>query len=221
MPYYRSQPRDDAGRWTKKKVVGGALGTALLAGLMAAANGGDVTTSVGAALDAATSQSTVDAETASSRQAAQGGDETEAWRRMALKEIKKDVKNELRCSVQSFGQVRQFFLSHPCNKLDQLLFEVSDSQGDVVIGSVMWVAMPSADSAAQFLRLEDTYGTGDVTPFGTEVLEIGGIRFTGKHYKSRPDGKLVVISETEPVRGQPSNTLLQEVATVADVLPPP
>jgi hypothetical protein len=60
-----------------------------------------------------------------------------------------------------------------------------------------------------------------VTPFGTEVLALGGFRFTGKHYKSRLHGSLVVIAETEHVRGQPSNTLLKEVATVADVLPPP
>ena|SRR6266700_1517828 len=95
------------------------------------------------------------------------------------------------------------------------------TQSDLIVGSVMWVKMPSDADAAGFIELEDTYGTGDVTPFGTEVLELGGIRFTGKHYKSRSDGSLVVIAETEPVRGQPSNTLLKEVATVADVLPPP
>jgi hypothetical protein len=123
--------------------------------------------------------------------------------------------------VQSFGQVQQFFLRHPCDKLDQLLFAVNDTHGNLIVGSVMWVKMPSDSGAAQFMRLEDTFGTGDVTPIGTEVLELGHIRFTGKHYKSRPDGSLVVIAETEPLRGQPSNTLLKEVATVADVLPPP
>jgi len=188
---------------------------------MAAAGGGDVTASVGAALDTAVSQSTVDAETASSREAAAKGDETEAWQRMALKESRHFITHELRCAVQSFGQVQQFFLRQPCDKLDQLLFAVSDAQGNLIVGSVMWVKMPSKATAAQFMQLEDTYGTGDVTPFGTEVLELGGIRFTGKHYKSRPDGSLVVIAETEPVRGHPSNTLLKEVATVADVLPPP
>lgn len=221
MSYNPNQPRDARGRWTTGKAASGVVGAALLAGLMTAAGGGDVTASVGAALDTAVSQTTVDAETASSRQAAAKGDETEAWQRMALKESHKNIKHELRCAVQSFGQVQQFFLRHPCDKLDQLLFAVRDAQGSLIVCSVMWVKMPSKATAAQFMQLEDTYGTGDVTPFGTEVLELGNIRFTGKHYKSRPDGSLVVIAETEPVGGHPSNTLLKEVATVADVLPPP
>jgi hypothetical protein len=215
-----NQPRGADGRWIKGKASGGVLGAALLAGMMAAAGGGDATTSVGAALDTAAGQSTINAETSSSQEAAKKGDETEAWRRMALNEFKHDVKRELRCAVQSYGQVQQFFLRHPCDKLDQLLFAVSDTHGNIVIGSVMWVKMPSSAAAAQFKQLEDTYGTGDVTPVGTEALELGGVHFTAKHYKSRPDGSLVVIAETEPVRGKPSNTLLQEVATVADVLPP-
>lgn len=220
MPFDPNQPRGADGRWIKGRTAGGVVGAALLAGMMAAAGGGDATTSVGAALDTAASQSTVDAETSSSRDAAKKGDETEAWQRMALKEIKRQVKHELRCAVQSYGQVQQFFLRHPCDKLDQLLFAVSDTQGNIIVGTVMWVKMPSAHAAAQFMQLEDTYGTGDVTPAGTEVLELGGVHFTAKHYKSRPDGSLVVIAETEPLRGQPSNTLLQEVASVADVLPP-
>jgi hypothetical protein len=187
---------------------------------MAAAGGGDVTTSIGAALDTAAGQSTVDAETASSQDAAKKGDDTEAWRRMALKEIQKDIKRELRCGLQSFGEVQQFFLRHPCDKLDQQLYALGDTQGDVIAGSVMWVTMSSDDVATQFKQLEDVFGTGDVTPFATEVLGFGGFRFSGKHYKSRQDGSLIVISETEPIRGQPSNTLLAEVATVADVLPP-
>lgn len=220
MPFDPKQPRDCRGRWTTK-ATGGVVGTALLAGLMTAAGGGDVTASVGAALDTAASESTIEADTASSRQAARKGDDSEAWRRMALKQIKKDVKRELRCAVQSFGQVQRFFLRHPCAKLDQLLFAVRDGNGDVIVGSVMWVTMSSKTTAARFEHLEDIYGTGDVTPFGTEALELGHIRFTGKHYKSRSDGKLVVIAETEPLQGEPSNTLLKEVATVADVLPPP
>jgi hypothetical protein len=94
-------------------------------------NGGDATASVGAALDAAASQSTVDAETASSRPAAEKGDETEAWQRMALKEIEKKVEHDLQCAVQSYGQVQQFFLRHPCDKLDQQLFAVVD--GDTIL----------------------------------------------------------------------------------------
>lgn len=221
MPYDRNQPRAPDGRWTTKKTTAGSVvGAVLLAGLMAAAGGGDVTASVGAALDTAASQSTIDAETASSRDAAKKGDETEAWRRLGLKELKKDVKHALRCAVQSYGQVQQFFLRHPCDKLDQLLVPLEDAQGDIIAVTVMWVKMPSKTAATQFKKLEDTYGTGDVTPFGTEALGVAGFHFSGTHYKSRPDGSLVVVAEADPIQGRPSDTLLNEVATVADVFPP-
>jgi hypothetical protein len=226
MPGDPNQPRDSRGRWTKGKAAGGVLGLALLASLMSAAGGGDAVTSIGAGLDAAASQtavdqSVVDEDTASSRKAATKGDETDAWQRIALKKLKQQVKRELRCAVQSFGQVQQFFIQHPCDRLQQYLFPLIDTHGDIIVCSVMWVTLSSDTTATEFERLEDTYGTGDVTPFGTELLQLGGIHFTGKHYRSRPDGKLVVIAETEPARGQPSNLLLQEVATIADVLPPP
>lgn len=219
MAYDPDQPRDARGRWTSK-TAGGVVAAALLAGLMTAAGGGDVTSSVGAALDAGTSQSSLDAETSSSRKAAESGDETEAWRRLAVKEIKQKVEDDLRCAVQSYGQVQQFFVRNPCDTLDQLLFVVTDPQGDPIVGSVAWIQFTSDSTATQFLGLENTYGSGDVTPFAAEALGVAGFHFTGKHYKSRQDGSLVVIAEADPLHGRPSNNLLKEIATVADVLPP-
>jgi hypothetical protein len=221
VPFDRNQPRGPDGKWIKKSAAGGAVIAALIAATTSAIGGGGAVTSVGAGLDAATSQTAAEARTANGRNAAKKGDRAEAWRRMALKEINKNIKHDLRCAVQSHGQVQQFFLKHPCDKLDQLLFAVTGTKGDLIIGTVMWVKMPSSTSAQQLKNLEDTYGTGDVTPFGTEVLQLGAFRFTGKHYQSRVDGRLVVIAETEPARGHPSDTLLKQVATVADVLPPP
>lgn len=222
------QPRGPDGRWIKGKSVGAVVGAGLVASVMAAAGGGDVTTSIGAGLDAASSeassavdQSAIDKDTADSQRDAKKGDDVDAWRRKGLKELKKKIKHDLQCAVQSFGKVQQFFLQHPCDKLDQLLFVLGDTHNNLIVVSVMWVKMPSEDTASQFEKLEDTYGTGDVTPFGTEALELGGIHFTGKHYKSRPDGKLVVVAESEPIRGTPSNFFLKEMATIADVLPPP
>jgi hypothetical protein len=218
VPFNPNQPRGPDGKWIKK---GGVFGAAALAAVVAAASGGDIVTSVGAGLDAATTRSVSEADTANSKKAARKGDRAEAWRRLALKEIRKDLKKNLRCAAQSFGQVQQFFLRHPCDKLDQLLFVVQDKNGNPIAGSVAWVRMPSAESATQLRRLEDTYGSGDVTPFAREVLAAGGFRFTGKHYRSRLDGKLVVIAETDPIKGHPSDAFLNQVADVADVPPPP
>ncbi|GAB2993601.1 hypothetical protein LWP59_32610 [Amycolatopsis acidiphila] len=215
---YRDQPGDKRGRWTKS---GGLLGAGLLAGLVAFAAGGDIVSSVGAGLDTATgSEGSSAVKARRGQQEARQGHDAEALGRLGLKEIKRDSRRELRCAVQSHGRVQQYFLQHPCDSLDQLLFAASDARGNVLVGSVVWVKMPSNTTAAQLKRIEDTFGSGDVTPFGTEVLGLGGIRFTGTHYRARLDGPLVVIAETEPVRGRPPEVLLNEVAAVTDVLPP-
>jgi hypothetical protein len=220
VPGGDDQPRDARGRWTKGKTAGGAVTAALVAGVLAAANGADVTTSVGTALDTAASQGSADAATTSSREAAKKGNEKEAWQRMALRQLDRQVRHDLRCAVQSFGQVQQFFVTHPCDKLDEIVYAFRDAKGDDVVGTVMWVTMPSADAAAQLKKVEDVYGSGDITPFVTEVLGVAGIKFTGQHYRARLDGPLFVISETEPLHGRASDEELLEVATVLDVLPP-
>lgn len=204
----------------KAKTGGAVLAGALLAGLAAAANGGGATASIGAGLDAATA-ARADARTASSERDARAGNEARAWRRMGLREIRKIARQRLRCPLQSYGQVREFFLRTPCDSLDQVLIPLADDRGNVLVVSVMWVRLPSAADAADFQRLEDTYGTGDVTPVATELLRAGGIRFTGRHYRSRRDGRLVALAEAEPLHGRPSATLLDDAAAIAVVLPPP
>lgn len=216
--YNPNQPRDKRGRWTKRS----ALGAALLATVTALAGGGDLISSIGAGLDAGTdSGGAAGARTARARQAAKDGDEAEAGRRLGLKELKKDLRRHLQCAVQSFGQVQQYFVAHHCEDLTQRLIAFSDTNGNIIAATVMWVRMPSARSAEDLKRLEDTYGSGDVTPFATEVLGLGGFKFTGHHYHSRSDGSLVVIAETDSVQGRPNDAFLDEVAEVLDVLPPP
>jgi hypothetical protein len=220
VPGGPDQPRGPDGRWIKGKAAGGFVGAALVAGLMAAANGADVTTSVGTALDTAASQSSADADTAGGREAAKKGNEKETWQRMALRQLERQVRDDLRCAVQSFGRVRQFFVTHPCKKLSEVVYAFEDANGDDIVGTVMWVTMPSAADAEQLKQVEDIYGSGDVTPFTTQILDVAGIKFTGQHYRARLDGPLFVISETESLHGHPSDQHLLNVATVLDVLPP-
>jgi hypothetical protein len=218
VPEFRTRP--DGTRYPitpKGKAAGTVVAGAVIAGLMTAASGGTGTESVGAALDSASEQNAK----SSSQDNARKSDRAKTWQRKALREVRDTVKQDLRCAVQSYGQVQQFFLQSPCDTLDQMLFALSDAQGNIIAVSVMWVKMPSADEAGQLKKLEDTYGTGDVTPFATEALQLGGIKFTGRHYASRANGSLVVIAESEAVQGNTSTTLLDDVAKIAVVLPRP
>lgn len=81
--------------------------------------------------------------------------------------------------------------------------------------------LPNTGSARRFQHLVDTYGTGDVRPLAGELLQLYGIRFTGKHYDSRRRGSVLVIAEAEPVSGRPNTELLNGVAQVAAYFPPP
>jgi hypothetical protein len=81
--------------------------------------------------------------------------------------------------------------------------------------------MPTGDDADNLKKLEDTYGTGDITPIATQVLQLAGIKFTAQHYDSRTDDSLFVAAETEPVHGRPASTFLNDAATIASTFPPP
>lgn len=220
MPGNPDQPRDSKGRWTK--TASGTVGAAVVAGLMVAAGGGGTTASVGTSLETAAGQRVTQAKTTrSSRNAARKGNEREAWDRMGLRRLRQEVKRDLPCVAQSYGEVQQYFLRHPCKKLQQRLFPVADAEGNVIAVSVMWVKMPSRSDVAGLKRVEDEYGSGDVIPVGTQLLGFGDFRFTGEHYDSESNGSVLTIAETEPVSGNPSDALLDGVASVVVVLPPP
>lgn len=190
---------------------------------MASGGGGGTAGSVGTTLDSAAGQRVTQVKsTRSSRNAAKKGNEREAWDRMALRKVRNEIqRGDLHCAAQSYGEVQEFFLRHPCEKLQQRLFPLADDRGNVIAVSIMWVTMPSRADATKLKRVEDTYGTGDVAPVGTQLLGLGDVRFTGRHYASRRTGSQLVITETEPLRGQPSDSVLDDVAAIANLLPAP
>lgn len=98
---------------------------------------------------------------------------------------------------------------------------VGDGQGNTIVVSIAWVRMRNAVTAEQLKRLIDTNGTGNITPILDGALEHRAIRFTGKHYASRRTGSLVVIAESAPGTGRPDPGVLDGVAEVAVVFPPP
>ncbi|REH30719.1 hypothetical protein BCF44_12378 [Kutzneria buriramensis] len=116
------------------------------------------------------------------------------------------------CVAQSHDQVRQFFVRTPCAGMTEALYTLVDRSGNTFALSVAWVRMSSAADAVAFQKLDDTYGTGDITA-------LGGIRLTGQHYRSAIDGTLVVIAEAEPLTGQ--STLLDDAALTGTQLPAP
>ena len=152
---------------------------------------------------------------------ARKGDADQAWRRMGMRTLKKKAKQDLTCVASSFGQVRGFLVRHPCRSLERVLFAIGDDRGNVVVVSVAWVGFRTRRDAREFQRLEDVHGTGDITPLAGALLDLADIRFTGRHYRSRPAGSTTVVAETEPATGRVGEEMLGALADVAVLLPHP
>ncbi|GAB3710801.1 hypothetical protein GCM10027598_16500 [Amycolatopsis oliviviridis] len=209
-----NQPRGPDGRWIKYKYGAGALATA---GVVVAATSGIGGVGGGAAsLDSAASQALKGK--SSSKKSAQKGRHSEAWQRLGWRQLKKTAKRELKCGPHSFGEVQRFFLRHPCVDLDRMIVTVDDGAGNTLAVSVAWVKMPKASEASELKRLIDKDGTGNVTLYGEARP---GSRFTGENYDSRLAKKLVVLAESAPVSGRPSETTLETAVEVAVEFPAP
>jgi hypothetical protein len=155
------------------------------------------------------------------QKAARTGNADEAWRRMGMRRLRREAKRDLRCVASSFGQVRGFLVRHPCRSLERVLFAIGDDRGNVVVVSVAWVGFRTRRDAREFQRLEDVHGTGDITPLAGALLDLADIRFTGRHYRSRPAGSTTVVAETEPATGRVGDEMLGALADVAVLLPHP
>ncbi|WP_233621771.1 hypothetical protein [Amycolatopsis sp. WAC 04182] len=206
-------PRDSRGRFTSRGGLAAAATASVVAvgGVSVSAGGGSAVS-----LDSAASQALKGK--SSSKKSAQKGRHSETWQRLGWRQLKKTAKRELNCGPHSFGEVQRFFLRHPCVDLDRMLVTVDDGAGNTIAVSVAWVKMPRAGEASDLKRLVDKDGTGNVVLFGEAPP---GSRFTGKNYDSRLAKKLVVIAESAPASGRPSDATLETAVDVAAEFPAP
>jgi hypothetical protein len=168
--------------------------------------------------EAAVSQS-LSVRITNSRSAARRGQYSDAWLRMGLRSISRQVRTDPGCTAHSFGQVRKCFLTDPCLGLQRSLIKLTDTSGRAIVVSVAWVRMPNSVSARHLKRLVDRPGTGNLSPIADAAMV--GVRFTGKHYASRRTGSVVVIAEAAAGSGQPGAAVLNGVAEVAAEFPSP
>jgi hypothetical protein len=123
--------------------------------------------------------------------------------------------------VNSYGDVQQFFLHNSCRSLDRMLFLLADGDGNSIVVSVSWVEMRSTSAARKLRELTDVDGTGNVRPLPSELIGTDDIAWTGLNYDSRRSGRLVVIAEVEPQRGDPDAEFMDGIADVAAEFPRP
>ncbi len=228
MVEFRTLPDGTKYPITPKKGAGAAVAAVMVGGAVAMGAGASGGVAVGGAVDSAVGNAAnkivgkaVRAKVNRAKSSARAGRRTEALARMGLKQVKKHVDEQFQCAIHSYGQVRQFFVDHPCTSLNRELIAVVDEGGNTFLVSVSWVEMPSVAQANQLRTVADTYGTGNVSPIASAALELGDVHYTGQFYDSRIDGELVVIAESAVLAGQPDPDMLEGAAQVAAQLPAP
>lgn len=129
--------------------------------------------------------------------------------RQGLRVQEREVDASTDCAAHSYGQVQDFFLTHPCATMFRALLEVRDNGSAVALVAVAWVDMPDADQARQLQQLIDGNGTGNVTELSRER---GRQRFSGEYYRrSVREDSTVINVQAEPVgRTRAAITLAQQ-----------
>jgi hypothetical protein len=160
---------------------------------------------------------------AEARDSAKRGKPQEAWSRLKVKELKRAVRRLERegdCVAAASGRVREFLAGTPCTALDRMLLAVGDGHGNAAVISVVRVGFRSKKQATAFERVEAVQGSGDVRPLEiAAVLGVAGVRMTGLHYESRPDGYGMVVAEADTATGHVDGATLDALADVAAYLP--
>lgn len=208
-------PIDDS----KGKGAGVAIATAVALGI-AASGGGLEAASLSGAGESAVGDS-VQVQTNKAKKSAQKGDSKRAWRQLRLKELRRTAKQDLECSLNSFGEVQKLFLEEPCRSLNRAVLIVGDRQGNTALVSIAWVRMRSYKSAQRLKALDNKDGSGDISTVGSLLLRSRGIEFTGAHYAGRRSRSLFVRAEAVQVTGSMNTNVLDAVAELSVHLPPP
>ncbi|MCP2334313.1 hypothetical protein [Actinoalloteichus caeruleus] len=156
------------------------------------------------------------------RKAARNGQRTTAWKELRVTQRhKKRSRRHTNCARHSFGQVRTFFQTTPCQSLRRQLFSVRDEHGNDVAVSIAWVRMRDAAEVWDLRQVFDEHGSGDFHPAWSPFPELSAVRFTAEYYGSEPHGRVLTIAEAEPLSGSPDPALLHAVADIAAHLPSP
>ncbi|SDN72758.1 hypothetical protein SAMN04489726_7949 [Allokutzneria albata] len=163
----------------------------------------------------------ISAKKADGTKAAKSGNAQQTWRRMGLRELKKAAKSDANCVLNSFGDIREFFVRTPCKSLERRIFAIGDDAGNAAVVSVAWVRFSTRHQAESFETLHKIHGNGDITPLAGSLLGMAGIRFTANHYGSRRNGTTITIAEAESAKGNVHGEALKVLADVSSYLPRP
>lgn len=102
------------------------------------------------------------------------------------------------CEPHSYGRVREFFRSHPCEWLVRSYLAVHDGNLGVVLVALSWVGMPDASSATEYKHLVDAGGTGNIMELSRDTGSYKAVKYDGRFYASGLDASSVWNVQLQP-----------------------
>ncbi|MGW5743883.1 hypothetical protein [Amycolatopsis sp. NPDC003861] len=134
---------------------------------------------------------------AEGRESAKKGKTDEAWSKLKVKQLRRevhDLEHATECIAAATDKVREFLIRTPCSSLHRMLLAVGDGHGNAAV----------------------VQGSGGVQPLDVAVvLGVAGVKMTGLHYASRPEGYGMVVAEADNATGHFDGATLDALAEVA------
>jgi hypothetical protein len=115
-----------------------------------------------------------------------------------------DISLGSNCFDNSYGQVHNFFKTHPCKWLARAYLAVGGDGDGVILVAISWVDMRSVSLAQKYKRLVDRSGTGNVTELSRDSGPYKNVRFSGDFYISGIGGTSVWNAQAQPVVPTPT-----------------
>jgi hypothetical protein len=111
------------------------------------------------------------------------------------------TKFDADCAANSYGKVRDFFRSNPCQWLARADLETAYPE---ILIAIYWVGMPSASLAEKYKRLVDTPGSGGVTELSRDIKRYRKIEYAGSAHTSGIKGSAVWNVQVKPIYPRPT-----------------
>ncbi|NIH81292.1 hypothetical protein [Amycolatopsis viridis] len=125
------------------------------------------------------------------------------------------------CAANSYGQIKQWFAQHPCQRLVRALYTANAGTARALV-SVAVVTLPAPEGARQLKKLADTDDTGNVTDLvrdGTAQIPEAP-KLADGYYASRVQGSALTIVLSAYFDGRAVDPALRRIGNEAlDLIP--
>jgi hypothetical protein len=114
------------------------------------------------------------------------------------------IESDSNCQQHSYGLVKGFFTSHPCEWVTRAYMAIHYGNVGEVLVALSWVGMPDSSLAAEYKSLVDKGGTGNITELSHDTGPYKSVQYNGQFYTSGLDGSSAWNVELQPVGLIPS-----------------